>query len=89
MRLIDADELTNRLINFLIQETPIDENDKEKKLISDTILECMGAIEEQPTAYDMAAVLNQIDIASRNSGRRSGRIDTDLVKKIIERGGAE
>lgn len=30
-------------------------------------------------------IINQVEVASRNSGRRSGRVDTNLIIEIVRR----
>lgn len=41
----------------------------------------------RPTVEDnlKEKIINQVEVASRNSGRRSGRVDTNLIIEIIRR----
>ena len=61
MRLIDADKLVLHLNDYALQEAPFGRNDgKNQKEIYDTIQECMKAVEEQPTAFDVDKVVKQL-----------------------------
>ena len=54
MRLIDADKLILHLNDYALQEAPFGYNDSKcQKEIYETIQECMKAVEEQPTAFDV------------------------------------
>lgn len=60
-RLIDADKLILHLNNYALQEAPFGRNDgKNQKEIYDTIQECMKAVEEQPTAFDVENVVKEL-----------------------------
>lgn len=53
-RLIDADKLILHLNDYALQEAPFGYNDSKcQKEIYETIQECMKAVEEQPTAFDV------------------------------------
>lgn len=56
MRLIDADELILHLNDFMLQQSPIDIQDIESIHVSAVIQDCINAVEEQPTAYDVDKV---------------------------------
>lgn len=61
MRLIDADKLILHLNDYALQEAPFGRNDSEnQKEIYETIQECMKAVEEQPTAFDVEKVVREI-----------------------------
>ena len=61
MRLIDADKLVLHLNDYALQEAPFGRNDgKNQKEIYETIKECMKAVEEQPTAFDVEQVVREL-----------------------------
>ncbi|WP_342999455.1 hypothetical protein [Coprococcus comes] len=61
-RLIDADKLVLHLNDYALQEAPFGRNDgKNQKEIYDTIQECMKAVEEQPTAFDVENVVSNLE----------------------------
>lgn len=58
-RLIDADKLMLHLNDYALQEAPFGRNDsKNQKEIYETIKECMKAVEEQPTAFDVDNIVS-------------------------------
>lgn len=60
-RLIDADKLIFYLNDYALQEAPFRRNDsKNQKEIYETIQECMKAVEEQPTAFDVEKVVREL-----------------------------
>lgn len=60
-RLIDADKSILHLNDYALQEAPFGRNDSEnQKEIYETIQECMKAVEEQPTAFDVEKVVREI-----------------------------
>ena len=62
MRLIDADKLILHLNDYALQEAPFGRNDgKNQEEIYDTIQECMKAVEEQPTAFDVENVVSNLE----------------------------
>ena len=61
-RLIDADKLMLHLNDYALQEAPFGRNDsKNQKEIYETIKECMKAVEEQPTAFDVENVVSNLE----------------------------
>lgn len=60
MRLIDADELILHLNDFMLQQSPIDIQDIESIKVSAVIKDCIKAVDEQPIAYDVDKVLEQL-----------------------------
>lgn len=61
-RLIDADKLILHLNDYALQEAPFGHNDGEhQKEIYETIQECIKAVEEQPTAYDVKEIVQQLE----------------------------
>ncbi len=61
MRLIDADNLILHLSDFMMQESPIDVQDIESINVCAVIKECIKAVEERPTAYDVDKVVEQLE----------------------------
>lgn len=60
-RLIDADKSILHLNDYALQEAPFGRNDSEnQKEIYETIQECMKAVEEQPTAFDVEKAVREI-----------------------------
>lgn len=60
MRLIDADKLILHLSDFMLQQSPIDVQDIESINVSEVIKDCIKAVDEQPTAYDVDKVVEQL-----------------------------
>ena len=58
MRLIDADDLIAYLNDYARQETSY--SDEDNADIRDVIQECIEAVEEQPTAYDIDKVVERL-----------------------------
>ena len=61
MRLIDADKLILHLNDFMLQQSPIDIQDIESIKVSAVIKDCIKAVDEQPTAYDVDKVVHEIN----------------------------
>lgn len=61
MRLIDADEVILHLNDFMLQQSPIDVQDIESIKVSAVIQDCIKAIENQPTAYDVDKVVEELE----------------------------
>lgn len=61
MRLIDADKLILYLNDFMLQQSPIDVQDIESIKVSAVIKDCIKAVDEQPTAYDVNKVIQTIN----------------------------
>ena len=78
MRLIDADELILHLNDYALQEAPFR---GESADTYNAIENCIKAVEEQPTAYDVDKVARQI---RRNSGKWYRDVDGDYVPPMIE-----
>jgi hypothetical protein len=64
MRLIDADKLMLHLNDYALQESPSNVESAEDRKISMevyfAIQNCMKAVEEQPTAFDVDKVVEQL-----------------------------
>ncbi|WP_370833924.1 hypothetical protein [Eubacterium ventriosum] len=96
MRLIDADELILHLNDFMLQQSPIDIQDIESIHVSAVIQDCINAVEEQPTAYDVDKVIEEIEewtarinVIIDKSGK-TGQVDvigSNKAIKIVEGGG--
>ena len=90
MRLIDADKLILHLNDYASQEAPFR---GESADVYDAIENCIKAIEEQPTAYDMEKVVEKLENQSKeyNSGVRlhgkSEEMLTDDAIEIVKAGG--
>lgn len=65
MRLIDADKLFLHLNDWAFAEAPTDldvgEVKFEREVIYKTIKDCMRAVDDQPTAYDVDKVVEEIE----------------------------
>nr|DAD95543.1 MAG TPA: hypothetical protein [Myoviridae sp. ctW7Z6] len=96
MRLIDADKLILHLNDFMLQQSPIDVQDIESINVSAVIQDCIKAIENQPTAYDVDKVIEEIEewtarinVINDNSGK-VGQVDvigSNKAIKIVEGSG--
>ena len=70
-RLIDADKLILHLNDYALQEAPFGHNDGEhQKEIYETIQECIKAVEEQPTVFDVEKVLDKLKHEESEALRR-------------------
>ena len=68
MRLIDADKLILYLNDFMLQQSPIDVQDIESINVSAVIKDCIKAVDEQPTAYNVDKVVEQLGKKQNNKG---------------------
>lgn len=59
--LVDADELILHLNDYKLQQSPIDVQDIESINVRAVIQDCIKAVEEQPTAYDVDKVVEQLE----------------------------
>lgn len=91
MRLIDADRLISHLKDWLLQEAPYGVCEPESPQYQ-TIKECIEAVNEQPTAFSVDKVVEQIDGTLGNKFCKENESDkckttlctTCKVKHIIE-----
>lgn len=60
MGLIDADKLMLHLNDYALQEAPFKGEDG-NIAVYDAIVQCMEIVKEQPTAYDVDAVVKQLE----------------------------
>lgn len=77
MRLIDADKVIKVLNDYIEHRNSYDNEDiqkqRETKIGNKMIEGCIGAIREQPTAYDVDMVIEEIEScfnATEGKGRR-------------------
>lgn len=65
MRLIDADKLILHLNDYALQESPSDVESagdrKVSRAVYKTITDCIRAVDEQPTAFDLDKVMEQLE----------------------------
>lgn len=88
MRLIDADKLILHLNDFMLQQSPIDIQDIESIHVSAVIQDCINAVEEQPTAYDVDKVLKELDAyITKLVGKNSALYQT--IIGIVKAGGID
>ena len=88
MRLIDADKLILHLNDFILQQSPIDVQDIESIKVSAVIKDCINAVEEQPTAYDVDKVLKELDAyITKFVGKNSALYQT--IIGIVKAGGID
>lgn len=64
VRLIDADKLILHLNDYALQEAPFKGEDGNIK-VYDAIVQCMEAVKEQPTTYDVDRVVEQLNKAKK------------------------
>ena len=86
MRLIDADKLILHLNDFMLQQSPIDVQDIESIKVSAVIKDCIKAVDEQPTAYDVDRVLEQLEYSRVPN---IGIVDYHKVVEIVKGGGID
>ncbi len=92
MRLIDADEVILHLNDFMLQQSPVDAQDIESINVCAVIQECIKAVEEQPTAYDVDKVVEQLEdkvkeYDERIEKRKGANFfdETERIKQFDER----
>lgn len=65
MRLIDADKLILHLNDYALQKSPSDvESSGDRKVsraVYKAITDCIRAVDEQPTAFDLDKVMEQLE----------------------------
>ena len=89
MRLIDADEVILHLNDFMLQQSPIDVQDIESIKVSAVIQDCIKAIENQPTDYDVDKVVKELEELPQCStwNHNSNNIDRIKAINIVKAGG--
>lgn len=83
MRLIDADDLIAYLNDYARQETSY--SGKDNADIHDVIQECIEAVEEQPTAYDIDKAVGRLTEVTYEGGTRIVDITERLIKSSSNR----
>lgn len=100
MRLIDADKVIKVLNDYIEHRNSYDNEDiqkqRETKIGNKMIEGCIGTIREQPTAYDVDMVIEEIEewtarinVINDNNGK-VGQVDvigSNKAIKIVEGGG--
>ena len=65
MRLIDADKLILHLNDYALQKSPSDVESagdrKVSRAVYKAITDCIRAVDEQPTAFDLVKVMEQLE----------------------------
>lgn len=88
MRLIDADKSILHLNDFMLQQSPIDVQDIESIKVSAVIKDCIKAVDEQPTAYDVDKVVEELDAyITKLVGKNSALYQT--IIGIVKAGGID
>lgn len=82
-RLIDADELILHLNDYALQEATFMKVGYSGKY--DAIQECMKAVEEQPTAYDVDKIVDQLESNIENSMNGANDAECAYWNKGIEK----
>ncbi len=82
-RLIDADKLILHLNDYALQEATLMKGGYSGKY--DAIQECMKAVEEQPTAYDMDKVVERLESNIESSMNGASDVECAFWNKGIER----
>lgn len=98
MRLIDADKLILHLNDYALQKSPSDVESagdrKVSRAVYKAITDCIRAVDEQPTAFDLDKVMEQLE--NRSALARpvgwSKAYEIIMLKdaiKIVKGGGVE
>mgnify|MGYP000674338861 CR=1 FL=1 len=93
MRLIDADKLILHLNDYALQKSPSDvESSGDRKVsraVYKAITDCIRAVDEQPTAFDLDKVVEQLeDYRSEMEQFGCDGILTDMIE-IVKGGGTD
>lgn len=103
MRLIDADKLMLHLNDYALQESPSNvesaEDRKVSRAVYKAITDCIRAVDEQPTAFDVGKVVEQLETRKTRatvlrkeniSEYLKGEADAfEFAIKIVKGGGVE
>ena len=91
MRLIDADKLILHLNDYALQESPSNvesaEDRKISRLVYSAIQNCMKAVDEQPTEFDVDEVVEQLGRERKIAFLTSLYLDKAI--EIVKGGGVE
>lgn len=87
-RLIDADLLMRKCEKWLKPKAP---DEDEMVSVADIAVSTLMEIEEQPTAFDVEKVVEQLESLSRCStwNHNSDNIDRNAAIEIVKRGGRD
>ena len=84
MRLIDADKLILHLNDYALQKSPSDvESSGDRKVsraVYKAITDCIRAVDEQPTAFDLDKVVEQLEDMKSTYRRLRDLKDKDYLK---------
>lgn len=91
MRMIDADKLIEHLNDYALQEAPFKGEDGNIG-VYDAIVQCMEAVTEQPTTYDVDKVVEQLKNVSYERFGNAGMggenvVNLDDAIEIVKAGG--
>lgn len=86
MRLIDADEVILHLNDFMLQQSPIDVQDIESIKVSAVIQDCIKAIENQLTAYDVDKVVEALESLFNTTEDKCRRLAYHRAITIVKGG---
>ena len=101
MRLIDADKLILHLNDYALQESPSDVESsvdiKVSRAVYKAITDCIRAVDEQPTAFDLDKVVEQLKTKKTRTAALQkaseyfeGETDAfEVAIKIVKGGGVE
>ena len=82
MRLIDADKLMLHLNDYALQESPSNVESADDRKISravyKAITDCIEAVNEQPTAFDVDKVINEL--------KRDKFIESECILSDVHQG---
>lgn len=82
MRLIDADKLMLYLNDYALQESPSNVESADDRKISravyKAITDCIEAVDEQPTAFDVDKVINEL--------KRDKFIESECILSDVHQG---
>lgn len=98
MRLIDADKLILHLNDYALQKSPSDVESagdrKVSRAVYKAITDCIRAVDEQPTAFDLDKVMEQLEDRSALArpvgwSKAYEIIMLKVAIKIVKGGGVE
>lgn len=82
MRLIDADKLILHLNDYALQESPSDVESagdrKVSRAVYKAITDCIRAVDEQPTAFDVDKIINEL--------KRDKFIESECILSDVHQG---
>ena len=93
MKLIDADKLILHLNDYALQESPSDVESagdrKVSRAVYKAITDCIRAVDEQPTAFDLDKVMEQLEDRSALARPVGWSIMLKDAIEIVKGGGVE